>query len=764
MTENATTLSPSLVLSIGRLASRTAADVQALFLRSDPWRSRAVKFLTLTPSPKGGFSWLPLRSGHKSGIVGKTRAKICFDMIKSAASWQMELENALHDLRSHERVLRAGLEEKTVYPLNVVVMANLTEPFAAALFPLMVGLGNLLLHEPCSQVSLLLGVAEFSPSKLQAEAPVCLAANLDDLQALFAQPSLLWERLASNFVLKEPSFPNAQVFLFDRFKEGMWEVLDEKELSVLIGNSTLALLIGEGGTFAPAHTQSNSLLYNGMGAAMLFYDPAELMESCAARLGAEIIRSEFVGEALPELQAIDETVGEIASLVGDSRNWLESLLAETPFALHAGNISGVQLHFADLSFDGLPMEEWAYAIGGYDKYFGEKRYPEVVERLHSNAQKLTMQLAGALADALDGLPQQAKLYPGGLDAARKVIELLTVQLQAEINTYSPWDEADKSEQSLEQGVEDTLKLLDDAVDKLPKAPAWLRLVPSPAEGLVRLIFAMLYQRSDLARLMILRQMAIQTVEKKYATLLEKEARQEIHNLCKQFLEAYKRASDDVQILQATIYSACLRLEKRAALPGQIETLFRQPAVDPAVYEWAFSQGYKPAEELRLLLIEREGLLDNWKILDAKKIEAALMSFGRGLYQFTWHLTLDEVLAHRGEADLQTLWASLSQGAVPLLRPDFDGTGAGGRAIQSQIFLCQSAKGTPFTTLLRSPLSRWQVFSTGDPYLAFCLRLRQGIPLAALGDLYQRTQATFEKLEPNAMESLSLFGGKAEAAQ
>ncbi len=390
------------------------------------------------------------------------------------------------------------------------------------------------------------------------------------------------------------------------------------------------------------------------------------------------------------------------------------------------------------------------------------RYPLAVEHLCNNARRLSVRLNGVQADALDGMPQQIRLYPGGLAAASQVIELLRDRLQGWVKDYPLLDGANWSEQFLQQKVETALELLDSAVDVLPHPPSWFRLLPSPANRLAYLAFATLYQRRELARLTILRQQAIHTVEVKYAILVGKEIRQQIHNICHELLKAIDQASERVQILQAAMQGACLRLEKRIGYPGRVETLFRQPAVNRNVYEWAFVQGHKPADEMRLLLLEQEGLLDDWKALDARKIEAAIMSFGRGLYQFVWHLTLDEILAQRNDSELSSLWASLSQSAVPLLRPDFDSVGMkeGGHTVQTQIFLCQSARNTPFLPFLHSPLSRWQVFSTGDPYLACCIRLRYGIPFLALDNLYKRAQSVFEKMEPGARERFSLFDGKA----
>lgn len=759
MTENATTLSPGLVLSLGKLANRAALDAQALLLRSDPWRVRAVKFLTLKDG-QAGFSWTQTRSGRAGLFPKGTRAQTCAAMLQSTGDWQAQLEDALHDLRAHEQALTTGGEPRPVQMLRVLALADLREPGAAVLFPLLVSLQRLLAREPYCQVLLLLNVADFGPSGARKQRLACQAANLADLHELLSANSHLRARLAAELGLDgAPLPPCAQVFLFDRYKEGGWEAKDESELGVILANSLLAALLGDTALGGQVSIQTDEPLYSGAGAAALVYDPAELMESCAARLGAEVLGTEFGANALPELRAILDTVAELSGLYGEGRGWLAELLAGTPFTLCPrlsspinGGIEGgrnmpqVDLHFSDLSFDDLPLEEWGDAISGQDRYFGETDFPAARERLLANAHSLRDMLIGRQNDALEGLPQRERLYPGGPTAARKVIGLLATYLQERMSKEA--GESDR--QSFQNQIDVSLKLLDQAIERLPQPPRWFRLLPPFLRRAARAVFALLYQREDLARLMLLRQQAIRAVELKYAGLLEGEARQQGNELCRCLLDALKQADASLQVLQAAVYSAQLRLEKRSGLPGRMETPFRQPAVDRAVYEWAYQRGLKPAGEMRYLLVEEHGLLSDWNALDARKIEAALLSFARGLYQFTWHLTLDEILAQRESTDLSGVWALLSQGSAPLLRPDYDQVsmnstqrvsidaarppGAGEQTNQERVFLCQSAKSTPFLPFLRGPLAGWQAQSTGDPFLAFCLRMRQGLPIQALETL------------------------------
>jgi hypothetical protein len=754
MSENSSKPSPSLVLAIGHQANGIAAQAQTIFLRSDPWRAHQAKFLSLSLGQQAGFDWNPTRPTKAAKRYKQTRAQVTSGMLKSSDVWQSQLDDALHSLRIHE----PGAAEKSVLALHVILISNLTDPLSAALFPVLVSLQSLLAREPYCQVSLLLSAADFSAPKNQGQALACLAANLNDLETLSPQSSLFTTICHALGIAPPASLP-IQTYLFDRYKEGVWEVGTEPELSLLVSNFLLALLSSEPGIFAPAHGQDTHLALLGAGSTVLVYNPAELQEACAARLGAETLHSEFGADISPDLRAIHTVVEKSASMYGDLKDWLTRLLAETPFSLRFSKYPTPDIHFSDLSFENLPLEEWSYAISGHEKYFGEKVFPAAKESLKENAGLLAEELLGQHLDMLETLPLQIELYPGGLQASLKVMDLLRGRIQERLQSHPLSGDSDISEQALQDRLDEHLKLLDDAIQALPAVPTWFRYIPFPASRLARFLFALLYQRRELARLMILRQNALRTAELKYAALMESETRQQVQCLSQKLIDALDLVSKNVQSLQVVMQEAGLRLEKRAEPALQSDSPFRQPALDQATYEWAFMRGGKPADEMRLLWMEQEGFLDEWKSLDATKVESALMNLSRSLYQFVWEISLDEILAHRTETDLQPLWDVLSQGAAPLLRPDFDLAGADGQAFQTQFFICQSARTTCFAPFLRVPLAEWQTHSTGDPYLAFCVRLRQGLTLSMLGGSPAQARRIFGKLPEIEREQFGLGIGQ-----
>lgn len=752
MPENSSKPSPSLVLAIGPLANGIAAQAQTILLRSDPWRTRQAKFLTLSPGKEAGFCWNPTRPAKVAQNPKQTRAQVAGGMLKSSDTWQAQLDDVLHSLRIHE----PGQTEKSVLPLHIILVSSLTDPCSAALFPVLAGLQSILAREPYCQISLLLNVADFSGSKKQETALACLAVGLDDLQSFCAPQSALFTAVCHSLGVAPASNLQPTTYLFDRYKEGVWEVGSEMELSLLVSNFLLALLNSEPGMFISVQGQDGaSFAVLSAGATSLVYNPAELQEACAARLGVETLRKELGTNSQPDLHNIHAVTEKSASIYGNLKGWLARLLAETPFSQRFGKSPAVDVHFSELSFENLPLEEWSYAISGHEKYFGEKIFPPAKDSLNENARLLAEELLGQQLDMLETLPLQIELYPGGLQASLKVMDLLRGHIQERAQSCSQPGEPNLSEGGLQARLEESLKLLDDAVQALPIAPAWFRYIPFPASSLARYLFALLYQRQELARLMVLRQNALRAAELKYAALMEAETRRQIEGLCQKLIDMLEEASQWVQSLQMVMQEAGLRLEKRAGLALQSDSPFRPSALDEGAYEWAFTRGNKPADEMRLLWIEQEGFLDEWKSLDARKVETALMAFGRSLYQFVWEINLEDILAHRADADLKTLWDMLSQGAVPLLRPDFDLTGADGQVYQSQFFLCESARTTCFAPFLRVPLAEWQAHSSGDPYLAFCVRLRHGLTTSTLGGLPAQARRVLDKLTTDERKPMGL---------
>lgn len=764
------TTPPCLVLAIGSQAELTALDAQTLYLRGNPWRSSTARFLGMRfTQAKDAVcaGWTPLKTVRTQRASSATRQQIYTAVLNSAPEFRSALETALHELRAHEQIVLAGYGEKRIFTIQVLILADLTQPESAALFPLVALLGDLLAREADAQILLMLNVSRFSNGKDQKGMRLknaCCHAGLQDMQAFFApRRNVFQEKLARDLELQaSASQPDSCVFLFDRYKEGGWEVKDENELRILSANFLLALLTG--GLAA----RMEPLSYHSAAATALVYDPLNLIEACAARSGLEFLEREFGEQVAPGYHVVQQVTNELSAMYADLRSWLEMMTSGTDFCARAEAFPGLETHFADLSFDDLPLEEWSLAIQGYGTHFEQVQFLANLEKLKANTQALAERLSLEQSEMLDTLPRQGRLYPGGLLASRIIIAELRNLLVARREQFPIRDGEFFSQDRLALPVNSSLQLLDSAVDALPQPPRWFSFLPFSFGRLAKHLFVFLTQRKEQARLIQLRQQAVLALETKYAAMLEENARQMLAELGQRLSGELDAIDQAIQAFQGEVKKACAKLEHRSD-QGVETSIFRPCAVDKAVLNWACDEFKKSVDEIRFMLFDEHDFLYYWRDMDGRDLLSGVLTFTRSMYQPLWNFNLDQILSHRAENDLALLWTTLSQGTLPLLRPDFDTCpansaevpGGNGQTFQTQYFLCASARNTAFAAFLHEPLATWNLLATGDPTLAMCVRLRHMIPLTALGQLWERGQLDFDNLSQSENNGLRLFAANAQ---
>ncbi len=767
MTENSRIPLPSLALTVGGLVGLAAADAQSLFLRGDPWRGSAARFLMLEFAQNGTPSVAPLLVRKRAAKAPVTSRRQAFTGVVAAArDVRAALEQVIHDLRAHERLVQAGLDDRAMVPLQVILLADLCAPESAAIFPTLSLVQSMLAREPYCQISLLLSTACFAQGKDQDEAQACLCAGLEDLQAFLDGTDLAREQVARAMGLAGVPVMQPQVYLFDRYKDGAWEVKDASELRVIMGNMLLALLTSELGLHLdPGLGVSEAPVFSSAGANALVFDPSRAIEHCAHRFAAKTIENEFLATAAAPAHVIREAAQTIAGALGDERDWLKHLMDATPCSMRVGEAPELDVHFGDLSFENLPVDEWSYAIHGHACYFGSVTLPAARQTLGMNAKTLLRKVLGAQADLIESLPLDATLYPGGLDAAQKVMQAVQEMIQDIMRRFPVWDVEDRArEDMLQQNFEAALKMLDDAVEALPQPPHWVRLLPLSLSRLVRFIFDLLYLRREYANLVALRQAAIRILENKCALLLERDARVQVDMLCQQLLESFSQAAQDFQGVHAVFAGLVHSCAKHAEKMDLAQSVFRQNALDAAMLQWIEARWRLPDETVRMMLLDERELLTGWREADSRKIETGILNIGREMYQPVWQLTLDEILAGHAETELQPVWGAMTQGAMPLIRPDFDHAGGGGQSFQAQYFLCQSLRTTPFAPFLRAPLANWEPLPTGEPYMAMCVRVRLGLSRLSLEHVWQRGRLDLERLPEASRAALQIFGPHQEVME
>ena len=779
---------PAVVLALGRLGVEVAADVQSIFLHSDERHAAVTCFLALADGAEGP-RFVPLEDAPSAGMDGsQTRWEASQRCVAGTARLRATLEAALRDLRTHERLIAAGLGDVLAPPLDLIIVADLTRPGAAgALIPLVLLLQDLLAHEPYGMGHLLLSTA-FADEEISA-AQVYVA--LRELDAL-ADPAqmVLGQPLAEALGLEAVTPLSFRIYLFDHRKDGMREVKDRAELRVILGNFLLALLSGRLAQRTADDIPRPEMLerrafYSAAAATALIFQPEPLIEACAARLGADFIAAEMGPEAVPDPRLADELAAKLEATLGDLRSWLERLCIDTPCEVRA-TAKGVHLglHFTGFRWEQVRREDWAETIDRYDALFGRMKLPRYRERMEENATTLARELLARQDAAIEALPQAARLYPGGLRTARRALQKLDERLEERIETLSVRGEGPTVPLHEKQDLE----ILERAAWNFPDLPAFVaRLVLlctveayaliSLGAGLRRWLAVSLWlgwgvallacmatvgaaflwlQRKD-ARLIKLRSRCVHNVERKYAALLEETAQEQLVVLCQELRKRIAEALEKLERLQATLKETQEQLAEHWAASPQVASPFRVSAVDNTFAEWAYRRWRVPPEEMRGPLLEEHRFLAGWREVATEVLISRLLSYGRRIFAPLRTLSLEDVLRRRGDEDVAALLSALAQRTTPLLRPNFDRLGGGGHAHTGRYVLLGDPATSAFAPALNGTLSAWETVTTGDRYVALCCCTHHLIPLAALRELMRRGRRAYQGLGVEERRRIEVLG-------
>lgn len=709
--------SPALILTIGSALLEAAAESVRLFLQGDPRRSATTRFLGL-----GSTNDAKEERPRRNPVREKTQdpSSQVFMQINGAMDVILpEIRSSLHELRSHVHLMVAGLGDKASLPLDVFVLADLTEPASTTLPAILPLLNELLLHEPYAKLHLLLNVAVFddTPSKYES-----VRTGLEGLQAL------LKDGLPAGM---------PQVYLFDRYKEGVWEAYDLLEIQTVMGNFLMALLSGGlaqhlAHQVAQPEVEEHQAYFCSAGATALILDLPRLQQACALRLAAEIIQSEFHSSIMPDPILVREAAANFCEEHANPRLWMEHLCRESMFHVPPGE-GGLELHFSDLKFEGVPWQDWVAVIRNYDVRFSEMQYPAQVAMFQSNAEALNRAFLDGLSSFVQRLPQLPKMYPGGVRAARVVIaqlkkELLPARLDADLPRKWEADEGATLASSLER--------LEGAIQALPKPPRWISRLPSflrsPAVQLFNLIF--LYRELNSIRAM--RQACVRRLKETYEALAQSEIARQLHELCRGWSAALDTHEDGVARMQAALDKFQQQFTDRGAEISVPQSQFRLTVADEALFAWAYYSGSRPAEGFRHGLLEKYGFLSDWQETSPGQLKDRLEHFCMAAYQSLAGMDLEQALQHRADRDAVPLALSLLQGSTPLLRPNFDQTGSG-HSHQLRFFQCRQPLSSSLAPTFKGDVQEWEMIHTGDLYTAICCRVRLMIASSAIRSILDR---------------------------
>jgi hypothetical protein len=285
-------------------------------------------------------------------------------------------------------------------------------------------------------------------------------------------------------------------------------------------------------------------------------------------------------------------------------------------------------------------------------------------------------------------------------------------------------------------VKTSLEVLEKTMSLLPKPPRWVFRLPAFLRKPAIQLFNLIFLHAELKNLLDLRQTSVFLLEQKYAVWMEESLNQNLTDLCKDWVTTLNKQIRSLKRLQSTFDKLQTCFADKTTLLISSSSMFRPSILNETVLSWAYYYGKRPEDGFRHALLHEWKFLDEWQKAGAKDFEECLGAFCRQVYQPLQELDMEEILHHRNGLSPNDLASALSQGAVPLLRPNFDQTGSGA-SYQMQFFQSKDPRSSSILPILKSDMQAWQEIATDDAYLAICSRVRMMIPTSALRHVFER---------------------------
>jgi len=796
---------PAIVVAVGGFARAAADQVRNIYLRSDPRRKHVTAFWTLAEAEKGDLQLADLAAApsavrHAPGDrqpAHLVRRSVFERTVKSAETLKARLQQGLHNIRAQEPLMEAGWLAKYDVPLNLYLLADVKDPSAAgAVLPLACLLADVAGESNLCCVHTLLNTAVFprAPGQPRTDEDLEVYTFLVELDELLRDKSKNRAKLAEVVDCAGARAVAMAVYLFDCHKEGSYLVRDNGQMQVMVGNALLALLQSDmARRVQDTHAASEDLdehgFYSSIGAVALVYDPASLQQACAGRAAREFADTQILADC-SDAQIAARQSAMVRGKLGDLRGWMERCFTELPLAIGQvrleANSDELAVLLADLTLEPIDHDQlrelpWARQLRDYGDHFEQETRPAASAVLSSNAQQLGTDLTGILAQAIDSLPTNPELYPGGIKNAQRTLTFLAQHLAQEK------DRADKLLASLQQkqksrarDLESKLKRMQEIIDGAPKLRWCIRTLPGFLRKWVAPFSNSRRYGRQLVQLRTLKEQSIELLQCQCAAQLQEQALGLILTVMPRLGQTLEQGKTDYQNLQANIAAEAQQLP--VAWPemplGQSENgwdrVFRVAVVDKSVADWAFAKWHPPADTWNFQFFAEHSSFRQWHTTSAAVLVQWLVVEAAKAYAALWEMSIDDVLALwvdqprgfvGGKPIAPGLIATAIASAFPLLKPDFDAVGGAG----SSPVTAHGLLGDPEWKQLRVLPALLQdtileVVPTGDPFAALLLQIRHSVPLQTLVEMIESGKIAFDSLPPADQQQYGIIHSPSDVIQ
>lgn len=793
---------PALIIAVGDFAARAVRKVQRIYLRSDTHRAAACGFYVLAPDQVEGMKLAELGTfsdtapSLTNASFLEQRQAALRSVIEHAPSLKARIEHLLHEQRVHERLIAAGWSELYDVPLNFYILADVGDPWAAGtLLPLGAILNEVVANTNLCQAHWLLSTAVFPESAPDQDLAVW--SFLDTFDDFLRPKSEQREALIKALKFHNQQAPDFAVYLFDSRKEGTAMVKDPASLSTLLGNALLALLQRDLARRFFQERDEDILFefgsyFNSIGAAGLIYDPDALQHACATRIGYAFLAEKILSTTLDGQIAIQHA-SQLQEQLGGLVAWLESVSAQLPLAVGQVHIQPETLEMtalltdlvlSPLDYEWIRETLWDAQMESYEAEFIQETLPVIARTLKTNGEQLETHLKEILHTSLNQLPLEARLYPGGLDNARQVLDIASAYIQKIADDVEKSAEMVRDRQS--RVVETLAAQRQRMKTLLAKAPIlawWIRSLPiSARHWLAPLYLARRYGR-QLYQAQSLRDECLGLLQQLCGLRIEQQALEQVRDILPGLQAQVQQAQAALAVFHEKLTQAAQSFSPEwGAFPltageNGWDELFRQPVTDLALANWAYEQWQPDLDAWVHEFLGARPLFMDWQTVEVSAVAAWVHDQAAQAYHPVWTLDLEAVFSlwagnHFGSQipgstaekplSAQTIATCMSV-AYPPIRADFDVVGgSNGSSVTFHALTCcpdwQHCRLPP----AQSGLARWQAVYTGDSYTALFIKVRRNIQLRSLCDSFQNTWKRLEDLPYDQRQAYHLLVGLEQA--
>ncbi|MBT7074943.1 MAG: hypothetical protein HN922_08545, partial [Anaerolineae bacterium] len=540
-----------------------------------------------------------------------------------------------------------------------------------------------------------------------------------------------------------------QVFLFDRYKEGLWEAKDEREVQVIMGNFLLACLSSD----LSASLERSVVLvekdelkayFSRASASALLYNPRSLLRACAYKLGGKLLALELGPDVSPDPYSIERKAEKIILELGTVRTWVSTLLGETPFRLDSEEdlLIGHSLLTAD--FKDLPMQEWVYAMSAHHEHILEKQMPDYLNQVKSNALKMDIALPETFSQLLSPLPESSDLYPGGILASREVVDILLGKFLDRSTLFGQTLSSLNDDERLGKAYEESLEKIEEAIENLPTPPRWVSILPFQLKHWGVSLYNVLFLRKEYQYLIALREYSLEISTRLYSLAMEREVFSQLEQISGSLCDTTDEIFDKLNRLSSFLASVQLHFQKESIRLFGDDSLFRRSILKQDILERIYTSLEPPLERTCVTLLEEEAFLSGWQSVNDLQLVQRLLAFCSGVYESVWGTSLNELILEYKELDVDDAAIFLSQGVLPLLRLDFDHLGVGHSTLENFFVSADSTKSALFRKLGQEG-KEWQRLISNNQFLILCVQVRQMIPFDAMRHLWERGESAERRL-------------------